>query len=332
MKSLTGPLAALLTFCFFTGAANAQAPRAMTIHEATDAFTAVSLLCMTALERGAKLSDLPEWRQLGFRPAAPEQRKAARVPDADTPAWAPPIGPLLVSEPPNRCDVIATRLPVGVAFDQTVGIFQQKWPGFTEVAVQVTDQPIRRQISRVADGARYTIDLQGAEANTPPFNNKVSLLLASVLKDSVTAAPATASANAPLAARRDVVLTALNQHPINRYLGVWPNIPADDLQNILHKSLGLTADREVLGVIDTSIAKNGSSGLYFYADGMVSVKPVGGSNYIAYDAIRGIKADKGTFVVKYGRAELQSGPNKDEVVAIVDAILAGTAELISGLK
>jgi hypothetical protein len=145
--------------------------------------------------------------------------------------------------------------------------------------------------------------------------------------DELTAPPALpVETNAP--SRRDVVLAALRRHQRGSgRLFAAPEIPPH-IERGAREAARLQPGEELLGVGDSSFARNGRVGLYFLADRIVMRGPLPiNSAPVYYNQLRGVEPRQGTFALHYGDIVVDTSQlGKGRIAALIADILGGLEE------
>lgn len=190
------PAAAFGALAIAAGAGQAQeAPASaeprpgVTRNAAEGAFgSAILLTCMSALETGKPIADLPEAERSNLRPATPEERKMSRGRDKPVPVWASLIlgGHLTVTETsPQRCDVGADQLPVDETFRRSMSAVALARPSFHDVPQKPGYNPIVYQMEGDYNGAHYIVHMEGAEPGGFGHAFRFSLLSGWVIRQDI---------------------------------------------------------------------------------------------------------------------------------------------------
>ncbi len=146
---------------------------------------AILFACMSALETGQPIADLPEAERSALRPATPEERNMSRGRDKPVPVWTSLIlgGHLTVTETSSsRCDVSAYGLPVDETFRQAMAAVALARPDFHDVPQKPGYNPIVYQMEGDYNGAHYIVHMEGAEPGGFGHAFRFSLLSGWVIK------------------------------------------------------------------------------------------------------------------------------------------------------
>ena len=323
MRIVTSTLIGL----FFLAGGQASAQQGPTRSEAIRTFsTALIDACLGSLETGISAASVPAAQALQLHPASANERKLSPAKDDNTPVWS--TGLLgehltIAAMTADKCLVTADQLPIEDVVRATTARISESHPDFGDVPQSRGYWPVVRQWERIERGVRYTIHIDAAEPGAPGHAFRFSLIQATVAR-SATLAGSSPQQDMTRADRRAQILAALGRQS-NRFLHVAPRIPPEILQNALKNAGNLAANQDVLAVVDQTAFHNGNVGVYFFLEGIVTMRPAGGPQFIPYDAIRGRSPSKGTFIVSYGNAQVPANLiGKDEMIAILSAILEAT--------
>lgn len=145
--------------------------------------------------------------------------------------------------------------------------------------------------------------------------------------DELTASPSL-PAETIASSPRDVVLAALRRHQRGSdRLFAAPEIPPH-IERGAREAARLQPGDELLGVGDSSFARNGRVGLYFLADRIVVRGPLPlPAAPVYYNQLRGVEPRQGTFMLRYGDIALDTTQlGKERIAALIAEILSGIEE------
>ncbi|HVY88275.1 MAG TPA: hypothetical protein VG942_05365 [Hyphomonadaceae bacterium] len=121
---------------------------------------------------------------------------------------------------------------------------------------------------------------------------------------------------------RETLMSILRRYESNR-LYVAPNISAQIKQNALSHAAGLVDDTDILAIADDTVMHNGNNGVYFFKTGILNVQGSLKPNFYRYANLKGITATKGTFVIRFGQAEITAiSVGKDTMIEIMNQLIA----------
>jgi hypothetical protein len=153
--------------------------------------------CLYSLEHSGGVADLPAEAKADLRPAKPAERfmfKDAAIKVWTTDTYRDIV--LLAERSPDRCDVVATKLPVEVTFAAVMTRLQQADPNLQAVPVKPGYNPIAYQMERLVDGSRFIVHLEGTDPDVPGHPGlltghayRFSLLNAWVIRQPAAAKP-----------------------------------------------------------------------------------------------------------------------------------------------
>ena len=319
-------LAIVAAILLASPAASAQQPQFVSKGQAQGLFAESVVACLRALETNSSIANTPAVGALALRPATAAERTLTTSKDPSAPVWTTEMlgEHLTVTEAsPDKCLVVADQLPVEATFAHAALSLLAKQPDLTTVDIKPGYWPIVRQWQRTEDGARYAILLQGAEPGAPGHEFRFSLLIATVTRAPLPGASAQEDMGGKLVEahgdRRAQIIEALNQHSDAR-LYVSPHIPANVSQNALARAAAIGVNEELLAVSDSTVARNGTIGVYFFEDGIVDVPPASRASFIPYSYIRANSLADGAFIVRAGNARIEANLiGKAEMTAILAA-------------
>lgn len=282
--------------------------------------------CLVSLEASAPIFDSPSAKMLQLRAATADEREFSPAKDEKTPVWVTAaLGQhLSIAEmAPDKCVVTMDQLPVDDTLKIATAYVMAARRDFADVPQTPGYWPVVREWTRIEQGVRYTIHIDAAEPGAPGHLFRFSLITATV-----TRAAASSTSNlqqdASRADRRAKILSALAQHS-NRFLHIAPRIPAEIQTNALKNSAKLGSDQDLLAVVDQTAFRNGNVGVYFFVDGIVTMRAAIGQQFIPYSVLRSKQPSKGAFIVSYGDAQVPANLiGKDEMIAILGDVVAAT--------
>jgi hypothetical protein len=166
--------------------AQADSLPVVTQNDAEKAFAKAILFdCMSALETGQPIADLPEVERSDLRPATPDERKMSRGRDKAVPVWASRtlgVNLTVTETSPQRCDVTAFQLRVDETFRRAMGAVALARPSFHDVPQKPGYNPIVYQMEGDYNGAHYIVHMEGAEPGGFGHAFRFSLLSAWVIR------------------------------------------------------------------------------------------------------------------------------------------------------
>ncbi|HEY3950990.1 hypothetical protein [Phenylobacterium sp.] len=163
---------ALAVVATLAGAGHAQslAPIAvptpgLTQAKAAEGFYLDVARCLYSREHGAGVAELPPEAKADLRPAEPAERHLFKDPAVKV--WTNDLlrdHVVLAELSPGKCQVVADQLPVDATFRDVVARLHRSDPVLRDGAAR-SDRawPIAYRLEREADGAHYTVRLEGSD-------------------------------------------------------------------------------------------------------------------------------------------------------------------------